>query len=179
MPTLPVKYQWLAKEGAPKMLVEALKLYGTLEGPGTMNNPTILAWAKEVGKELQGQYTADSIPWCGLFMALVAQRADKEWPKSPLWALSWATFGTRVSEPMLGDTLVFTREGGGHVGIYVGEDSVAYHVLGGNQSDRVCITRIGKSRLYTARRPIYAIGQPANVRRVFLTAEGSISTNEA
>jgi uncharacterized protein (TIGR02594 family) len=179
MPNLPIKYQWLAKEGAPKMLVEALKLYGTLETPGTMNNPTILAWAKEIGKEIQGQYTADSIPWCGLFMALVAHRAEKEWPKSPLWALSWATFGTRTSTPMLGDVLVFTRQGGGHVGIYVGEDETAYHVLGGNQSDKVSIARIAKNRLYTARRPIYAIGQPANVRKIQLASDGTLSTNEA
>lgn len=178
MPTLPVKYQWLAKEGAPKMLVEALKLYGTVETPGVINNPVILGWAKEIGKELEGAYTADSIPWCGLFMAVIAKRADKEWPKSPLWALSWATFGTRTSTPMLGDVLVFTRNGGGHVGIYVGEDATAYHVLGGNQSDKVNIARVAKNRLYTARRPVYAIGQPANVRKIILSADGALSTNE-
>jgi len=179
MAKLPSKYQWLAKEGAPRMLVEALELYGTLETSGKKNNPTILAWAKEVGKDIQSVYTADSIPWCGLFMAVVAKRADKEWPKSPLWALSWATFGKKVPEPMLGDVLVFTRQGGGHVGIYVGEDDTAYHVLGGNQSDKVSIARIAKSRLYTTRRPIYAIGQPLNVRKVILTSDGSMSTNEA
>jgi uncharacterized protein (TIGR02594 family) len=178
MAKLPSKYAWLAKEGAPRMLIEALELYGTLETVGTKNNPTILAWAKEVGKDIQDVYTADSIPWCGLFMAVVAKRAAKEWPKTPLWALSWATFGKKVPEPMLGDVLVFTRQGGGHVALYVGEDETAYHCLGGNQSDKVCISRIAKNRLYTARRPIYAIGQPANVRKVILKSDGELSSNE-
>lgn len=39
---------------------------------------------------------------------------------------------------------------GGDVALYVGEDAGAYHCLGGNQSDKVCITRIAKSRLSCA-----------------------------
>ena len=68
--TLPTKYQWLAQEGAPKMLVEALKLYGTIETPGEGNNPTILKWADEIGGTVEDVYRADSIPWCGLFAAV-------------------------------------------------------------------------------------------------------------
>jgi uncharacterized protein (TIGR02594 family) len=136
---LPSRYGWLAREPGPKMIVEALKLYGTLETPGSVNNPTIIAWAKEVGGEVEDIYKADSIPWCGLFMAVVAKRAGKEIPKHPLWALSWSAFGAKVPDAALGDVLVFVRNGGGHVGLYVGEDASAFHVLGGNQSDRVCI----------------------------------------
>jgi uncharacterized protein (TIGR02594 family) len=174
---LPAMYQWLAKEPGPMMLVEALKLYGTLEGPGAKDNPTILAWAKELG--LSQTYSHDSIPWCGLFMGVIAHRAGKEGSHSPLWALSWADFGVDVGKPgpMLGDVLTFKRDGGGHVTLYVGEDSTAYHCLGGNQSDKVCITRIVKSRLYKARRPKY-ITQPANVRKVFLQSNGALSKNE-
>jgi len=175
---LPSRYAWLARELGPKMIVEALKLYGTLEAPGSANNPTIVAWAKEVGGEVADVYKADSIPWCGLFMAVVARRAGKEIPKHPLWALSWSAFGARTDAPALGDVLVFTRNGGGHVGLYVGEDAGAFHVLGGNQSDRVCITRIAKARLYAARRPLYRI-QPANVRPIHLEATGALSLNEA
>ncbi|RZL82832.1 MAG: hypothetical protein EOP66_04490 [Sphingomonas sp.] len=53
----------------------------------------------------------------------------------------------------MGVTLVFGREGGGHVGFYVGEDDHAYHAIGRNQSNSVCITRIAKSRLIAARWP--------------------------
>lgn len=173
---LPARYAWLDKEPGPKMLLEALKLYGTLEVPGPKDNPAILAWAAEVG--LGQTYSHDSIPWCGLFMAVVAKRAGKQIPGSPLWALSWADFGTTAKMPMLGDVLTFKRNGGGHVALYVGEDAGAYHCLGGNQSDSVCITRIAKARLYRARRPAYNV-QPANVRKVILAASGKLSTNEA
>jgi uncharacterized protein (TIGR02594 family) len=149
---LPSRYAWLAREPGPKMIVEALKLYGTMEKPGTADNPIIIGWAKEVGGEVADVYRADSIPWCGLFMAVVAKRAGKEPPKHPLWALSWSAFGAKADTPALGDVLVFTRGTGGHVGLYVGEDATAFHVLGGNQSDRVCIARIAKARLYAAHR---------------------------
>ncbi len=173
---LPAQYAWLAREPGPKMLVEAMALYGTLEAPGARDNPVILAWAREVG--LGKTYSHDSIPWCGLFMAVIAQRAGKPVVDSPLWALSWADFGAPAPKPMLGDVLTFKRNGGGHVALYVGEDATAFHCLGGNQSDSVCITRIAKSRLYRARRPPYNV-QPANVRRVMLAASGKLSTNEA
>lgn len=174
---LPKQYAWLTKEGGPKMLVEALKLYGTIETPGKASNPTILAWAKETGL---GAYSTDSIPWCGLFVAVVALRAGWARPPSPLWALDWLKFGAPTNPAMLGDVLVFKRDGGGHVGLYVGEDKAGYyHVLGGNQSDAVNIKRIEKKRCVGVRRPKWRIAQPANVRKIVLSSTGSVSTNEA
>lgn len=172
---LPLMYRFLADEPAPRMLLEALKLYGTTEVPGKDNSPVIMAWSEETG--VKG-YNADSIPWCGLFMAVVAKRAGKPFPSTPLWALSWAKFGEAAGQPRLGDVLVFVRNGGGHVGLYVGEDKSHYHVLGGNQSDTVNIVRIAKERLRAARRH-YAIGMPANCRPIVLGATGPVSVNEA
>ena len=60
-----------------------------------------------------------------------------------------------------------------------GEDAQAFHVLGGNQSDRVMIKRIAKNRLLGARRCPWRINQPAAVRPVVLAANGALSTNEA
>jgi uncharacterized protein (TIGR02594 family) len=174
---LSAQYAWLGKEPGPKMIVEALKLLGTVEAAGSKDNPTILAWAAEIG--LAKTYSHDSIPWCGLFIGLVAHRAGKEVVDSPLWALSWADFGKPAAGgAMLGDVLTFKRDGGGHVALYIGEDVSAYHCLGGNQSDQVCIIRIAKSRLYRARRPFY-VSQPANVRKITLAANGKLSSNEA
>lgn len=34
MTPLPAAYAWLAKEPAPRMLIEGLKTFGTLEAPG-------------------------------------------------------------------------------------------------------------------------------------------------
>lgn len=158
------------------MIVEALKLYGTKEIVGKEHNPVIIGWAKETG--LESVYTADEIPWCGLVMAVIAKRAGKEIPVAPLWALNWAKFGVEVQSPMLGDVLTFRRPGGGHVGLYVGEDKICYHVLGGNQGNAFNIARIEKSRLYRVRRPVYSIAQPPNVRKIYLSATGSISKNE-
>jgi len=173
---LPKSYEWLEKETGPKMLVESLKLYGTAEIVGKQHNPLILDWAADLG--LKNVYTADEIPWCGLVMAYICKMAGKEPQADPLWALNWSKWGVPAKEPMLGDILTFKRPGGGHVGLYVGEDPKAYHVLGGNQGNAHSITRIAKERMFMARRPEYNV-QPANVRKVLLSSSGGMSSNEA
>lgn len=172
-------YDYLDKLSVlPRMIVEARKLLGTVERAGAANSPTIMAWAKEVGGKVGDVYTADSIAWCGLFMAVVAKRAGKTIPTDPLWALNWSRFGVAAGQPGLGDVLTFVRDGGGHVALYVGEDGGAYHVLGGNQSDRVCFARIAKARLHSVRRPVYT-NAPATVRPYVVTGGGVLSVNEA
>lgn len=172
-----MSYSYLQEEKAPKILVEAVKMLGTKEIVGKQHNPVILGWAKETG--LNKVYTADEIPWCGLAIAYACHKAEVEVVDKPLWALNWAKYGTKVSEPMLGDILTFKRDGGGHVGIYVGEDEDCYHVLGGNQGNAMNVKRILKTRLYQARRTKWKVAQPANVRKVLLNAKGAISKNEA
>lgn len=172
-----MSYDFLKNEKSPKVLVQAVSMIGTKEVVGKAHNPVIMAWAKELG--LSKVYNADEIPWCGLAIAYACHKAGLEVVKSPLWALSWATWGNPSPEPMLGDILTFKRDGGGHVGIYVGEDDTAYHVLGGNQSNAMNVTRILKSRLFKARRTPWKVAQPANVRKVWLDSKGKISTNEA
>lgn len=176
---LPDQYAWLASEPAPRMLLEFLKIYGVAEKQGAEDNPEILAWAKECG--LEKQYVHDITPWCGLEMAVIALRAGKVVPAGPLWALNWTNFGTPVSledGPMLGDVLIFKRPGGGHVGMYVGQDETAYHTAGGNEGDKSTIIRIAKNRLYAIRRPVYNTGMPPNVRKVLLKPSGLISADE-
>lgn len=175
---LPTAYAWLAAEAGPRVLVEALALYGTRETAGSASNPVILAWARETG--LDRDYRSDDVAWCGLFVATVVKRAGFEPVKAPLWARNWAAFGTKADKASLGDVLVFERAGGGgYVGLYVGEDASAWHVLGGNQGDQVSIVRIAKGRLLAARRCHWRIAQPTNVRPIRLAAGGALSTNEA
>lgn len=182
---LPAQYEYLNAEPGPKMILEALKLFGTLEVPGHGDNATIIGWADEIAegdasaykKWAAKYYDEDSIPWCGLFEGIIAKRAGKPVPDNYLSAAAWRGFGTPVATAMLGDVLIFTRTGGAHVTNYVGEDAEAYHCLGGNQSDAVTITRILKSRKPDIRRPPYSV-QPANVRRIMLTANGSINSKE-
>lgn len=179
MTALPTQYAWLSNEPSPKILLEAIKLYGTLEKPGAANNPQILAWADELGGWIGSWYDADSIAWCGLFVGICAKRAGYEFTQKALGAKEWLNWGNESTTPMLGDVLVFGREGGGHVTIYVGEDRDCYHCLGGNQHDSVNITRIQKDRLLGARRSPFKLKQPDNVRQVFLAPTGAVSTNEA
>lgn len=178
---LPDQYAWLDKEPGPRILLEALKTYGTAERQGAGSNPTILAWAKATG--LERVYRDDETAWCGLWMAYVALQAGWDPPVNPLAARNWLAFGTKEYSPMLGDVVVFWRgtrtSFNGHVGLYVGEDGQCLHVLGGNQSDQVSIARIDKNRLLGARRCPWRVNQPAAVRRVMLASSGAVSTNEA
>ena len=167
------QYAWLDREPAPKMLLAALDLFGIKETIGESDNPVILDWAKECG--IRG-YNHDSIAWCGLFIALICKRSGKPIPENPLWARNWAAWG-ESSPKELGSVLIFTRNGGGHVGLYVGEDSDYYHVLGGNQHDSVCVARLLKKRLIACR-AMYKI-KPSTVRPVWLESTGTVSSNEA
>jgi uncharacterized protein (TIGR02594 family) len=177
---LPSQNAWLNKEPGPKMLIEAISHFGELEHTGPGSNPNIMAWAKEA--DVNGWYTDDDIPWCGLFVGIVAKRSGHPFPATKLLgARNWAQWGEAipVNRWMLWDILVFQRSGGGHVGFYAGETQTAFLVFGGNQANSVSFSWIAKDRLVAARRPTYNIGEPANVRRIVLTQSGELSTNEA
>lgn len=122
------------------------------------------------------------IPWCGAFVATCLRqwRPDVKIPENPLGARNWQSFGMATG-PQLGAILVFwrgSRSGWkGHVGFYWGEDDTHYHVLGGNQSNAVTITRVSRHRLLGARWPA-GYGQPKKIVR--LSPSGApVTTNEA
>lgn len=181
MKQLPDKFAWLAKEPAPKALLEALDHYGVLEYPGKGSNPDILKWAREL--KVDGYYIDDDIPWCGLFVGIVVSRSGYKIPISlkTLGARNWISWGNPVfpGREMLFDVLIFTRPGGAHVGFYVGENEENFLVYGGNQSNAIGFTFIDKKRLVAARRFAWKIGQPPNVRKILLTYDGVRSDDEA
>ena len=155
----------------------AKSLLGTKEAPGSVNNPKILAWASVVGGYIAKAYNADEIPWCGLFVAYCLTKNGFAVTQNSLSALSWLQWGVPIAKGTPGAIMVFVRTGGGHVGFYVSEDKEAYHILGGNQSDSVSITRVQKHRLKGIRWPK---GQPAPTQGpVYATFTGALSTNEA
>lgn len=181
---LPPHYTWLEQlRGLPLTIRLALAEYGTAEVIGKGSSRTILAWRDELnqsGVKITG-YSDDAIAWCGLFAAIICYRRQKraeEIPASPLWARNWTSYGVKSPQPSLGDILVFQRGTGGHVAFYIAEDDSTYHVLGGNQSDKVCITRVAKSRLLAARRPPYK-SKPQAVKPYQVAAAGTLSLNEA
>lgn len=177
---IPEKYKWLASEPGPRMITEALKIYGTKEIVGAKHNPVILGWAKEIG--IGNLVHDDEQAWCGLAHATVAFRAGKSLEPLNSWdllrALQWARWGDGVDVPMFADTLVFRRGAGmGHVGLYIAESKTTFHVAGGNSGNEYKIVEIEKSRLVAARRK-YNV-QPENVRRIFVNSSGELSENEA
>ena len=164
----------------PLWLTAARAKMGTREAAGPANSPTIMGWAKRLGAKVLGMaYNADSVPWCGLFVATCIAEAGLDPAPIAVRAKSWATWGAnlRMTHLAPGAVLVFERPGGGHVGFYVGEDDQAFRVLGGNQGDNVTITRIEKTRCVAARWPK---GEPVIGEPVKLTRSGQpLSRNEA
>ena len=156
----------------PAWLAAARTRLGTREAPGPANSATILGWAKRLGTRVLGMiYNADSVPWCGVFVASSLAEADIKAAPIAVRAKAWTTWGQALRPERLapGAVLVFEREGGGHVGFYVGEDAIAYHVLGGNQGDAVTIARIAKARCIARRWPT---GRPVIGKPVMLPAGG-------
>lgn len=133
---------------------EALRLRGLKETPGPGNTHVIMEFAADLGIP----YSGDDVAWCGLFVAhcIGATLGQEPLPNNPLSARAWMKFGGPTTA-QLGAVVVFwrgSRDGWqGHVGFYAGEDDKAYHVLGGNQSDAVNVTRIAKDRLLGFRWP--------------------------
>lgn len=122
------------------------------------------------------------VPWCGAFCATVMRKweSDIALPENPLGARNWMKFGA-ATQPVFGSIVVFWRgsKSGwqGHVGFYHAEDDAAFHVLGGNQSNAVTVTRIGKERLLGARWPK---GVAMDSRPVQVRSDGTpLSHNEA
>ncbi len=122
------------------------------------------------------------IPWCGAFVA----SCFRQWrpaillPENPLGARNWSRFG-KASAPVFGSVLVFWRGSPsgwqGHVGFYHAEDDTHFHVLGGNQSNAVTVTRVAKTRFLESRWPA---GQSVTGKRILVSPAGiPITTNEA
>lgn len=165
----------------PAWLQAAREKIGTRETAGPASNPTIMGWAKRVGAKLLGiPYREDGTPWCGLFVAACMVEAGILPAAIAIRAMAWLDWGSRLQFHRIapGAVLVFGRSGGGHVGFYVGEDATHFHVLGGNQGDRVSVMRLEKSRAIAARWPKDV---PVKGAPVMMTAVAGIpvSRNEA
>jgi uncharacterized protein (TIGR02594 family) len=158
-----------------RWLERARSFMGVREIPGAATNRSIAGWLRRLGAWWQD----DETPWCGVFVGYVLAESGFEIPKYYMRAKAWADWGANLRPDRLspGAVLVFGRDGGGHVGFYVGEDALAYHVLGGNQSNAVTIMRIAKSRLLASRWPR---GEAVIEGPVRLAVNGRpISRNEA
>lgn len=93
----------------------------------------------------------DEVPWCSSFVNWVVERAGYKGTGSAA-AKSWAKWG--VECPMqVGCLVVLKRTGGHHVGFYTGEKGDSIYLLGGNQSNKVCVSLFKKSLILSTRLP--------------------------
>lgn len=170
----------VAPPAEPVWMRETRRYMGIKEVPGPKANPTIIGFAKRLGGWVASYYTSDETPWCGLGLgyAIAVTLPGELLPSNPLSALAWKNFGRAMAIPALGAILVFTRDGGGHVGQYVGEDATHFHVLGYNQSNSVTITRVAKDRLVAIRWPNTG-PDPVGARVILNSAGVLVSKNEA
>ncbi|BCH32647.1 hypothetical protein MesoLjLc_45770 [Mesorhizobium sp. L-8-10] len=142
-----------------------------------IHNKTLRDWLKSDGHTLGDPA---KLPWCGDFVetCLALALPDEPLPGNPYWALNWRQFGRPIDIVALGAVAAFVRPGGGHVGFVVGHDRSYFHVLGGNQTNAVTITKIAKDRLSGPLRwpSSYALPTEALPYR---DIDATVSTNEA
>lgn len=157
----------------PVWVIESRRWIGEAEVPGKGSNPRLLKAIQAVGAKVLGiNYTDDDSAWCGAIMAVwLGQTLPSEpLPSIAVRASSWSSFGVKLETPALGAIMVFSRKGGGHVGLYLGETATHYVILGGNQGNRVSImTRAKGNDLQAMRWP----------RTVPLPTGGRVMTNAA
>lgn len=133
-------------------IATALKYYGQEAIAGDQTNAVIQEFYRQAGhSEIKGDDTA----WCSAFMIAIMKECGYPYSSS-LLARSWLNVGIEVTEPQLGDVVIFWRiakEGlFGHVGLYITEDKGMIYTLGGNQKNSVCIAPYAKSQVLGYRR---------------------------
>lgn len=99
---------------------------------------------------------ARKIAWCGAFLAYVAKRSFRQPPTNPNMAVSWKSFGRPVAYRFArpGDVVVIRAGKRFHVSLFHHFDNKRTYVylFGGNQSDRVQLSRYRISSIVAVRR---------------------------
>lgn len=127
--------------------------YGTTEISGQKDNPEVLKYFREAG--FSDSSLKDETAWCSAFANWIANNLCLE-RSNQLTARSWLKVGYKVTDPEPGDIVVLWRvkpnSWQGHVGFYINQDENNIYILGGNQSNQVCISPYPKERLLQYRR---------------------------
>lgn len=153
----------------PQWLTHAFGEIGTKEITGLDHHPRVLQYHACTGLGA----TDDETPWCSAFMCFVMQRCGIQSTRSAA-SLSWLRWGKALKRPVRGCIVVFERAdkngniipNRGHVGIWLGEDARVVHVLGGNQSNQVMISRYRRDRVIGYRWPTLPHNSTTNVASV-------------
>jgi len=134
----------------PTWLTEARKHIGLAEKKGAADSPEIVQFWKDIKR---GGIKDDATPWCAAYVGAMLERVGIRSSRFES-AKSYLQWGRSLTAPALGCIVVFSRDGGGHVGFVVGKDKAGnLLVLGGNQGDAVNIKAFQTSRVNGYRYP--------------------------
>lgn len=117
--------------------------------------------------------TADEVPWCSSFVCWVIEQGGLTSTRSAA-ALSWLRWGSELSQPRPGCIVVFDRRdkngvvmpNRGHVGFWMAEANGSVMVLGGNQSDSVCLKGYPSEQVVSYRWPKTMTNSTTNIAAV-------------
>ncbi|HYN16841.1 MAG TPA: TIGR02594 family protein, partial [Actinomycetes bacterium] len=95
--------------------------------PGAGDHPRILEYLQTttVGHPFNQQ---DHTHWCSAFVNFCVEQSGNPGTDSAV-AKSWLDWGRPTTTPVRGCVVVFTRNGGGHVGFYLGHTSTHIRTL--------------------------------------------------
>lgn len=133
-----------------RWIEEARSHIGLREVKGPRHAAEIVQFWRDIKR---GGIKDDETPWCAAFVGAVLERVGIRSTRFES-ARSYEAWGTPLARPVAGCVVVFTRQGGGHVGFVVGEDKAGnLLVLGGNQGDEVNVRAFPRSRATAYRWP--------------------------
>jgi len=125
------------------------------------SNSRIVACYRAVGFNL----SSDTTPWCAAFAGNILKRSGTK-SLATLSSLAYRGYGTSVpigdkSKWRLNDIVIFSRNGGGHIGFFRGYNPANGSMLiaGGNQSDNLTETAFRGS----GSMPVVYVGRAASV----------------
>lgn len=168
----------------PPHMEAAFKRYGLKELPGKANAAAIMAMAEYLGVK---QYTADSIPWCGLFAAYCLRKGGMLTPPPEKlllvanWPAELKRLGYKKIKPeqaRFGDVVISSRSGGNHIAFMHYRKGATLHLYGGNQSDSVNTAGFSPSRITSVWQPPYSGTYPA-VKAYTWNGKAEMSKSEA
>lgn len=156
----------------PAWITEGKKYIGLTEIKGFKHAAEILQFWKDIKR---GGIKDDETPWCAAYVGAMLENVGIRSSRFES-AKSYLDWGTTLPKPMYGCVVVFTRDGGGHVGFVVGQKPNGdLLVLGGNQGDAVNIRAFSRDRVSGYRWP----DGVAMDARPLPVADGDNSTSEA
>lgn len=136
----------------PAWMVHALAEIGTSEVHGAKDNPRIIDYWSAAG--MKAVASSDETPWCAAFVG--ALLCGSGLPRGAANAKSYLQYGIALDAPVFGAIVVLNRppvEWQGHVAFFAGSTADKFHLLGGNQGDRVSIASFDRSRVAGVRWP--------------------------